>query len=488
LDRLAFSISTIRHKKERPCQVIDGKQLGVNITVEEQIITPEEQLKQLIHYYIEQNQIEELQSLIHDYHPADIADVLDDMSPEEAVIIFDLLSNEVASEVLDETGSLVRQELIEKVDDERLADLLDELPMDDAAEFLDDLPEETATRLIELMEPGEAEEVLELLGYQDETAGRLMTRDVAALRRTWTAAEALQYLRSLVVEDKAETVHYLYVVDRDNKLIGVVPIRALLMAQPEATIESIMVPEVFTVQVTADQEELAEVVSKYDFVAIPVVDMSNRFLGVVTVDDILDIVEEEATEDIQRLGGSEPLAQPYFSASVIQVVGKRLIWLLPLFAASVVTDAVVENYEWLTAVFISLTFFVPVVIGTAGNAGSQTVATIIRGIAVGEIRLVDIGRAWTREATVGLVLGLVLGIAGFIRAQIFDAGFGVGLVLALTLPLVVLWANTVATLVPLIAQRINIDPAVVSTPMITTVVDATGLFIYFTLAAIILVP
>jgi magnesium transporter len=260
------------------------------------------------------------------------------------------------------------------------------------------------------------------------------------------------------------------------------------MAQPDATIESIMVPEVIKVQVTADQEELAEVVSKYDFVAIPVVDMENQFLGVVTVDDILDVVEEEATEDIQRLGGSEPLAQPYFSASVIQVVGKRLIWLLPLFAASVVTDVVVENYEWLTAAFISLTFFVPVVIGTAGNAGSQTVATIIRAIAVGEIRLVDVGRAWSREASVGLILGLVLGIAGFIRAQLFDAGIGVGLVLALTLPLVLLWANSVATLVPLIAQRMNIDPAVVSTPMITTIVDASGLFIYFTLAAIILIP
>ena len=454
--------------------------------MDERTNSPEEQLKQLIHTYIEQRQIEELRSLINDYHPADIADVLDDMSPEEAVIIFDLLSNEIASEVLDETGSLVRQQIVEKIDDERLADLLDELPMDDAAEFLDDLPEDTATRLIELMEPDEAEGVLELLGYQDETAGRLMTRDVAALRRQWTAAEALQYLRSLVVKDEAETVHYLYVVDRDNKLIGVVPIRTLLMAKPNATIDSIMVPEVITVQVTADQEELAEVVSKYDFVAIPVVDTANQFLGVVTVDDILDVVEEEATEDIQRLGGSEPLAQPYFSASVLQVVGKRLIWLLPLFAISMVTDVVVENYEWLTAAFISLTFFVPVVIGTGGNAGSQTVATIIRAIAVGEVRMVDIGRAWSREASVGLILGLVLGVAGFIRAQLFDAELGVALVLALTLPLVVLWANTVATLVPLIAERVKIDPAVVSAPMITTIVDATGLFIYFTLAAIIL--
>jgi magnesium transporter len=397
-----------------------------------------------------------------------------------------MLSDEIASEVLDETGSIIRQELVEKVDDERLADLLDELPMDDAAEFLDELPSDTATRLLSLMEPEEAEDVREILSYEDETAGRLMSRDVAALRRQWTVEEALEYLRSLSGEDDAETVYYLFVVDRESRLIGVVPIRAMLHAQPQATIESIMVPEVITVPVTADQEELAEVVSKYDFVAIPVVDEDNRLLGIVTVDDVLDVVEEEATEDIQRLGGSEPLAQPYFSASVWQVVGKRLIWLLPLFAASIVTDFIVNQYAWLTAVFISLTLFLPVVIGTGGNAGSQTVATIIRAIAVGEVRLSDVGRAWSREFIVAIILGLVLGIAGFVRAILFDSGPGIALVLALTLPLVVITANSVATLVPLIAERIHIDPAVVSTPMITTIVDASGIFIYFTLAALIL--
>jgi len=397
-----------------------------------------------------------------------------------------MLSDEIASEVLDETGSIIRQELVEKVDDERLADLLDELPMDDAAEFLDKLPSDTATRLLALMEPQEAKEVREILSYEDETAGRLMSRDVAALRRQWTVEEALDYLRSLSEDDDAETVYYLFVVDRDDRLIGVVPIRAMLHAQPDATIESIMIPEVITVAVTADQEELAEVVSKYDFVAIPVVDKDNHLLGVVTVDDVLDVVEEEATEDIQRLGGSEPLAQPYFSASVWQVVGKRLIWLLPLFAASIVADFIVNQFAWLTAIFISLTLFLPVVIGTGGNAGSQTVATIIRAIAVGEVRLSDVGRAWSREFLVAVILGLVLGIAGYIRAILFNSGPGVALVLALTLPLVVVTSISVATLVPLIAERVHIDPAVVSTPMITTIVDASGIFIYFSLAALIL--
>jgi magnesium transporter len=436
--------------------------------------------------YLDQGRLDALRSIINEYHPADIADILDELPAKDGLTVFDLLSDQVASEVLDETGSLIRAELVEKVDDERLADLLDELPMDDAAEFLDDLPPETATKLIDLMEPEVAQDVLEILSYENETAGRLMTRDVASLRRMWTAAEAIQYLRSLVLTDEAETVHYLYVVDREQRLIGVVPIRQLLLAQPEVTIESIMVPGAIYIEDSADQEELAELVSKYDFVAIPVVDKEGRLQGVVTVDDVLDIVEEEATEDIQRLGGSEPLEQPYFSVSIPQVVGKRLVWLLPLFVASVVTDAVVRSYDWLTVAFVSLTIFFPVVIGTAGNAGSQTVATIIRGIAVGEIRLADLGRALGREAAVGLILGLVLGVAGFARALLLNTDARVALVLALTLPLVVLWANTVATLVPLVAERVKIDPAVVSTPMITTIVDATGMLIYLTLAAYVL--
>ncbi|MDX1613679.1 MAG: magnesium transporter [Candidatus Promineifilaceae bacterium] len=446
-----------------------------------------EELRFQIEQLLDEGKHDQVDLLLASLHPADIADLLDELGPEHAVVVFGMLSTYVASEVLDETGSLVRQELVEQVDDEHLADLLEELPMDDAAEFLDQLPTQTATRLLELMEPDEALEVRELLNYEDETAGRLMTRDVAAFRRHWTAAQAIEYLRQLVQEDQTETIHYLYVIDRYSKLIGVVPIRALLLAPPTTTIESIMVPDVITIEVTADQERLAEIVSKYDFVAIPVVDHENHLLGVATVDDVLDVLEEEATEDIQRLGGSEPLTRPYFSASVFEMVGKRLVWLLPLFAASVVTDTVVSTFGTLMAAFVSLTIFIPVVSGTGGNAGSQTVATVIRALAVGDIRLVDVTRVWLREATVGLVLGLVLGAAGFVRALLFDADPGVPLVLGLTLPLVVIWANSVATLVPIIAERFHIDPTVVSAPMITTIVDASGLFIYLYLASRLLV-
>jgi magnesium transporter len=333
------------------------------------------------------------------------------------------------------------------------------------------------------MEPEEASEVRALLRYEEESAGRLMSTDIAALRRQWTAAEALDYLRSL---EEAETLHYLYVVDRRHHLIGVVPIRSLILARPDATVASIMVPDVVSVQVTADQEEMAEFISRYDFVAIPVVDAQNHLLGVITVDDALDVLAEEATEDIQRLGGSEPLANPYFAVSIWQVVAKRVVWLLPLFAASILTDTVVSVYGGLLQTFVILTLFIPVVSATGGNAGSQTVATIIRAIAVGDVRLADLGRAWVRELSIGIILGIILGAAGLIRALLFGADFTVAIVLGLTLPLVIVVANSLATLFPIVAERLNLDPTVVSAPLITTLVDATGLFIYFTLASLLL--
>lgn len=442
--------------------------------------TPVPELEK-IEELIETNQLEALQVQLANVHPADIAVLLDELETADAVTLFELLPIDVASEVLDETGSPVRQELVEKVADERLADLLDELPVNDAVEFLEDLPDEVSDRLIGLMEPEEAAEVQELLRYEEETAGRLMTREVAALRRHWTVDETFAYLRSL---EDAETLHYLYVVDRENRLIGVVPLRQLIIAQPDATIETIMISNVVSAPVTADQEELAELVSRYDFFGIPVVDEENRLLGVVTADDVLDVLEEEATEDIQRLGGSEPLDQPYFAVSIFQVFRKRVGWLLILFLAATLTGTVTSMFQELLEVAVILTVFIPLIIGTGGNAGSQTVATIIRAITLDEVRLGNVAAAWSREVSVGLLLGISMSLVGIVYIRLFfpEAGHQIPLVVGLTLPAVVVWSTTIATLVPTLADRFHIDPAVISGPMITTIVDATGLLIYFLLA------
>jgi magnesium transporter len=432
---------------------------------------------------VEKNKLNKTQRLLEDVHPADIADILDQLSPDKAAAVFDLLPIETASEVLDETGSLVRQELLETVDEEKLADLLDELPMDDAAEFLEDLDEEQADRLIKLMEPEDRAEVKELLSYEEDSAGRLMTRDVAALRRFWTVDETLNYLRGL---EEAESLYYLYVVDAKDKLIGVIPLRALIRAPADVTIESIMSEGVVAVPVKADQEELAEMVARYDYYSIPVVDENGRFLGVVTVDDVLDIVADEATEDIQRLGGSEPLDQPYFAVSTMQMVKKRIGWLFLLFIASTLTGTVLNTFQAELETVITLSLFIPLIIGTGGNAGSQTVATIIRAITLDEVRLGNIFQAIRKEISVGVLLGLTMMGIGFFRAITWGTGFDIAIVVGITLTAVVLWAMLVATVVPILADRFKIDPTVISGPMITTIVDATGLLIYFMLAKAIL--
>ncbi len=432
---------------------------------------------------IEQNRLVKLQEVLEKFHPADIADLLDELPAEDAVTVFDLLSIEAASEVLDETSSLVRQELVKQVEEERLADLLDELPMDDAAEFLEDLPDPVADRLLDLMEEEEADDVRELLAYGEETAGRLMNRDVAVIRRLWTVAETQEFLRSL---EEPESLAYLYVVDRNDKLIGVLPLRDFVLAKPDTIIESIMRTDVVSAPADIDQEELAEMISRYDYVALPVTDANGRLLGIVTVDDILDVYEEEVTEDIQRLGGSEPLDQPYFTASIPRVFSKRIGWLLLLFIAGTLTGAVTRLYQQQIEAAIVLTLFIPLIIGTGGNAGSQTVATIIRAITLDEVRLGNLWQALRREVSVGFLLGIVMCIVGFIVAMVWTQDIYIAFVVALTLPAVVVWAITVATVVPTIADHFHIDPTVISGPMITTIVDATGLLIYFQLATFLL--
>ena len=424
------------------------------------------------------------QAILADMHPADIADLLDVMDEGLRLQAFSLLEDEIASEVLDETQAEATLDLLEAVPDERLADLLEELPMDDAAELLGDLPPEYAETLIGLMEPEDAAEVRGLLEYSDETAGRLMTEKVVRIRRRWTAQETIEYLRD--IDPETETLAYLYVVDDDDRLVGVVPLRDLITAPANTLIRDIMELDVISVTVDTDQEEVARLVAKYDFFAIPVADRAGRLAGIITHDDVVDILEEEFTEDVHRLGGSQPLERPYFALSIPQVVQKRIGWLLLLFAAGSLTGTVMRHFEGELAAVVALGTFIPLIIGTGGNAGSQTVATIIRALALDDVRTNDLPRVLGREALTGLGVGLLLGVIGLALALIWGTGLRMGVTVAATLPAVCVWAEVVGALIPITADRVGIDPALVSTPFISTLVDATGLFIYFSVAQAVL--
>lgn len=431
---------------------------------------------------------DELQALLTRLHPADIADLLDVLDEPARVVVFELLDAVTAAEVLDETLDDTTLELVEAVPAEQVADLLEILPMDDAAELLAELPPERSEELIALMEPDEASEVQTLLAYENETAGRLMTKKVIRVRHRWTVEETIQHLRAM--DPETETFAYLYAVDDDDYLTGVVPLRRLLTAPPDATLGDLADPHVTSVSVDTDQEEVAQLVARYDFVAIPVIDRQGRLAGVITHDDVVDILAEEATEDIQRFGGSQPLERTYLSVGVVTMARKRIGWLLMLLLTATLTSTVVKLFEADLAQVAALALFVPMLIGTGGNAGSQTTATVIRALGVGEINPRDVLRVFWQEIRTGLLMGVVISLAAFVYALMWNGGQALGQELALAVSLsisaILLWAVGMGSLLPLAAARVGIDPTVVSGPMMSTLVDATGLFIYFSIARLVL--
>lgn len=445
---------------------------------------PFEVMRQQIEAQLATNDLDALREFLKSAHPADIADLLEDFDEEERVVIFTALLPDAAAEVLDETSIEITREIVDAVPGETIADLLDALPMDDAAEVLSDLNQEQAEHIIALMQPEDAAEVEILLAYPEETAGRLMNTKIVRLNVEWTVDETFQRLRG--IDPEVETLSYLYAVDSAENLVGVVPLRNLITAPPEMRIKEILLPNVISVRVDTDQEEVARVVSQYDFVAIPVVDADGKLMGIVTHDDVVDILEEESTEDFQRFGGSEPLEDSYLSTSIFTIVRKRVGWLMILFLTGTLTGTVMRFFQHELETAVALSFFIPLLIGTGGNAGSQTTSTIIRAMAVGEARFEDTLKLLWHELRAGMLLGLAMGIMGFIRAMTSGNDIPLSLTVAVSLFSLVVWSNSMGSLLPPLAARLKFDPALISGPMMSTLVDATGLFIYFSLARIII--
>jgi magnesium transporter len=439
-----------------------------------------EQLQAQVEAWLASNDLSALRELLANTHPADIADLLGVLDEEQRPRVFALLDLHTAAEVLDETQADVTQDLLEDLPKSQVADLLEALPMDDAAELLSELPSKQASELVALMEPEDAAEVRTLLSYEESTAGRLMTEKVVRVRRRWSAQQTIDYLRS--VDPETETFASLYVVDDDGRLTGVVPLRRLLTAPPGALIGDLLDPDVISVHVDTDQEDVARLVAKYDFAAIPVVDRQGRLAGIITHDDVVDILEEEFTEDVQRLGGSVPLGKPYLATSTLAVAWKRVGWLLLLFITETLTGSVLRLFEEELSRVVALSFFIPLLIGTGGNAGSQTTSTLIRALATGEVSPRDGLRALWHEVRVGVLLGLVMAAVAYLRALTWGSGPNLALTVALAISSIVLWANLLGSILPLLAERVGVDPTVISGPVMSTLVDATGLFIYFSIA------
>ncbi len=435
---------------------------------------------------------EALDEGLKDLHPADIADLLLEIPREDRLRVLEHLEPELLGQVLSFLGGGVLKLVLTRLPHKKLALALDTLEPDDAARLLSFLGEEKRYPVLSNMSARDAAAARGLLAYEPGTAGRLMTGKFVKVKPEWTVGETLEHLKR--IDPEVATVADLYAVESGDRLAGVLSLRKLMPAPPSRTINSMMTREVISASPETPDEEVAHLVAKYGFNALPVVTADGRIIGVVTVDDVVDVLVSRETQAALRMGGvtaseeskDERSPLDYFGTPIVRIVRSRIGWLLLLFVAATFTGTVLRHFEEQLAKVVALSFFIPLIIGTGGNAGSQTVSTIIRALALGEVRLRDTVRVLWRESSTGLFLGFLLCLAAILRAMLWKTGFELALVVGLTILAVCAWANIVAAMVPLLAQKLKIDPTVVSAPLITTVVDGTGLAIYMLIARAIL--
>jgi magnesium transporter len=431
---------------------------------------------------LERDDLAAAADIIEAMRPPDQADVFTELDDEHQAALLPELNPSDVADILEEMDEEEAAELVEALSTEAIIRIVDEMEPDEAADLLGDIHPTRAQAVLAGLE--DPDEVRPLLLHPDDSAGGLMTSEFLALRRRMTAAEAIQALREW--QPEAESIYYLFVVDRYGKLSGVVNLRQLVVADPATPLAEIMDTEVISVPAGTDQEECARLMTRYDLLALPVVDADDVLLGIITIDDVVDVLEEEATEDIQRLGGAQPLGRSYLETGILTVARKRIGWLLLLFLTATLTGSVMRLFQGELEAVVSLAIFIPLLIGTGGNAGSQTTATIIRALATDDVDPGDTLRVWWHEARAGLVLGLGMAVAAYVRAITWERDPALALTVSTSILGIVLWANGIGAVLPLLAARLRIDPTVVSGPVMSTVVDATGLFIYFTIARAIL--
>ena len=417
---------------------------------------------------------------------ADVVEIADELSRlprEQRAVPFRLLPRDRALEVFELLDPSLQQELLEGLREVNVRQLFEDLDPDDRARLTEEMPAKVARRLLAGLSPNERRLTSTLLGYPEDSAGRLMSPEVASLRAGISVADALERLRR--IGEGAETIYALPVTNDHRRLVGMLGLRDLVLAPPDALIGDLMDTEVYSARVDTDQEEVARLMREADLLALPIVDSEDRLVGIVTVDDAMEVLEEEETEDLARAGGAEPLGRPYMTSSVMQIARSRVIWLLALIVAATLTVNVLNAFQTTLDQVVALALFIPLVIGTGGNTGSQAATTVTRALAVGEVRFDDLGSVILREARVGLLLGAMLGLLALGPTWIF-VGREIALVVSLTLLVVCTLAAFVGSLLPLVARRIGLDPAVMSAPFISTLVDATGLIVYFLIAQAIL--
>ena len=432
----------------------------------------------------ERKQFMSLKELLSTMEPADIAEVLEDKSPGERVFLFRLLPKDLAIKVFEFLKGTEREKLLGSFTDTEAASIIEEMSDDDRTALFDELPAKTVKKLLAQLSPEERKLANALLNYPDDSAGRIMTPEFIDLKEYMTSSQALDRIRAIAA--KKETIYTTFVVGPDRKLIGTVHLEDLILAAPETPVTSVMDDHPVSLVTSTDQEEAARTMARYDLQTIPVVDKENRLVGIVTFDDILDVVQEEATEDFEQMAGIRPLEEGYLDAGLFKLTGKRLTWLLVCIVTQAFSSQILQHYSFALESVVALAFFIPMLIDTGGNTGTQSATLVIRGITIGEIKAKDLGRVLLKEIVSGLMLGCVLGGLAFLRARMMGDGAGLPLTVAFSVLAVVMMGNLVGVILPFVATKLKLDPAIMSGPFITTVVDIMGLLVYFELARRIL--
>ncbi len=436
-------------------------------------------LNRKVRELIERREWAELRTLITGLPAPDIAAFLPVAEKRERILLFRLLPRHLSSEFFSYLESKDKDMLLRELTDEEARHVLSGLSPDDRTEFFEELPGRAVQRMLNLLTPNDRGEALQLLGYPEESVGRLMTPDYVAVRPDWSISRALEHIRSKGKD--SETVNVIYVTDESWVLLDELSLRKFILANPEDSVSQIMDYTFAAISALKDREEAVRMIQRYDIVALPVVDSEGIMLGIVTVDDVMDVAQEEATEDFHKAAAVAPLKTTYRGSTIWRLYRMRIGWLIALVAVNLVSSSIIAAYEETLAAYIALAFFIPLLIDSGGNAGAQSATLMIRAIATGDVQLRQWMWAFGREVSIGSLLGVTMGLASGLLG-LFKGGYEIGLVVGLAMISIVVVANIIGALLPFLLTGLKMDPAAASSPLITSVADAAGLFIYFSIA------
>ena len=422
-----------------------------------------------------------LKTELTEANEVDVAEFVQELDPERTVLVFRMLPKEVASEVFANLEPEDQQTIIAAITDREITELVEELYVDDAVDMLEELPASVVTRVLKNTNPNTRKVINQFLNYPDNSVGSIMTAEVTDLKKSMTVAQAIARIRAR--SEDSESIYTCYVTDDRRKLEGVITLRELLIAKDDQMVKDIMSDDVIVAYTTEDQEEAVQRIMKYDFISLPVVDREGRLVGIVTVDDVMDVMEEEATEDIEKMAAILPSDKPYFQTGVFDTWKHRIPWLLLLMVSATFTGTILGIFEEALAANAALTLFIPMLMDTAGNSGSQSSVTVIRAMSLGDVEFRDILRVLWKELRVAVLCAATLGVTVYAKVLFLDRkGAAVALVVALSIFVTIVIAKLVGCTLPMLAKKLGFDPAVMASPFITTVVDALSLLVYFQVA------